>query len=100
MVRGLYPWPHAYSYLDGSRLIILKTHPVGGAATGEPQGTAPGRSGEPGEVVEVTRDAIHVATGGAILAIDELQAEGRRPVAAREFLAGRPLRPGARFTGP
>jgi methionyl-tRNA formyltransferase len=89
LVRGLYPWPHAYSYLDGSRLIILKTHPVDGPA-----------AGGPGEVVDVPRDAIHVATGGGILAIDELQAEGRRPVAAREFLAGRPVRPGSRFTSP
>ena len=24
-VRGLYPWPHAYSYLDGARLILLRT---------------------------------------------------------------------------
>jgi methionyl-tRNA formyltransferase len=111
LVRGLYPWPHAYSYLDGSRLIILKTHPVDSPAAGEPrgtprrgsgesEGTPPRRSGEPGEVVDVSRDAIHVATGGGILAIDELQAEGRRPVAAREFLAGRPVRPGSRFTSP
>jgi methionyl-tRNA formyltransferase len=88
-VRGLYPWPHAYSYLDGSRIIILKTH-VAEAR----------RGGDPGEVVDVSGDAIYVATGqGGVIAIDELQAEGRRPVRAREFLAGRPIRPGARFTG-
>ena len=88
-VRGLYPWPHAYAYLDGSRIIILKTH------VAETR-----RGGEPGEVVDVSADAIHVATGGGgVIAIDELQAEGRRPVRTREFLAGRPIRPGARFTG-
>jgi methionyl-tRNA formyltransferase len=89
-VRGLYPWPHAYAYLDGSRIIILKTHVAEGR-----------RGGDPGEVVDVSGDAIYVATGqGGVIAIDELQAEGRRPVRAREFLAGRPIRPGARFTGP
>lgn len=43
--------------------------------------------------MDVPRNAIHVATGhGGVIAIDELQAEGRRPIAAREFLAGRPVR--------
>ena len=89
-VRGLYPWPHAYSYLDGSRLILLKTRVVAASAYGEP-----------GTIVEITRDALHVATGHAgCLAIDELQAEGKRPMRAREFLAGRALATGMRFTGP
>src|SRR6185503_14856651 len=25
-VRGLFPWPHASTHLDGARLIVLKTH--------------------------------------------------------------------------
>jgi methionyl-tRNA formyltransferase len=89
-VRGLYPWPHAYSYLDGSRIILLQTRNV------EP-GT---RNAAPGTVVEVTREAIHVATGhDGVIAIDRLQPEGRRAMRASEFLAGRPLQPGARFGG-
>jgi methionyl-tRNA formyltransferase len=88
-VRGLYPWPHAYTYLDGARTILLKTHVVNADS-----GTA-----GPGEVVGVSREAIHVATGDAgVIAIDELQAEGRKPVRAREFLAGRAVRVGSRFT--
>ena len=86
-VRGLYPWPHAYSYLGGERIILLKTHVVNDST-----------SAEPGKVVDVTRDAIRVATGhGGVIAIDELQAEGRRPMRTREFLAGRPLQPGGQF---
>ena len=89
-VRGLYPWPHAYSYVEGTRLILLKTRIVDRPA-----------DAEPGTIVEVTRDAIHVATGHAgRLAIEELQPEGKRPMRTRDFLAGRPLQPGARFTGP
>ena len=88
-VRGLYPWPHAYTYLDGARLIVLKTR-VEDAET----------DAEPGTIVGVSRDAIHVATGhGGRIAIEQLQAEGKRPMAARDFLAGRPVRPGTRFTG-
>jgi methionyl-tRNA formyltransferase len=86
-VRGLYPWPHAYTFLAGERLIIWRTRVLPEPAT-EP----------PGTVVAVTRDAIEVATGhGGRVAIDELQAEGRRPLPTREFLAGRPITAGARL---
>ena len=89
-VRGLYPWPHAHTYLDGARLILLKSR-----VEDEPT-TAP-----PGTVVEISRNAIHVATGhGWRLAIERLQPEGKRPMEAREFLAGRALQTGARFGGP
>lgn len=88
-VRGLYPWPHAFTYLDGARLILLQTKVAESAAE------AP-----PGEVVDASKDAIHVATGQGVLAIEKLQPEGRRPMTAREFLAGRPVRAGSRFTGP
>ena len=98
-VRGLYPWPHAYSYLDGSRLIILKTHIVHDTAADGSPGTPSASAGVPGQIVDVSRDAIHVATGhGGVVAIVELQAEGRRPVPARDFLAGRPVRPGGAFS--
>jgi methionyl-tRNA formyltransferase len=89
-VRGLYPWPHAYSFLEGIRLVILRTRVDGSS----------GRlntSDVPGTVVSVTRDAIEVATGNGRIAITELQPDGRRPMATRDFLAGRPLEPGAKF---
>lgn len=89
-VRGLYPWPHAYTYLNGARVILLKSRVVG-----EPS-DAP-----PGIVTQVTRDAIVIATGhGGQIAIESLQAEGRRPMSTREFLAGHPVQAGARFSSP
>lgn len=89
-VRGLYPWPHAYSYLDGSRLILLKTHLE-----------AEVTEAAPGTIVDVSRGSISVATGhGERIAIDRVQPEGRRPMETREFLAGHRVQPGARFTGP
>jgi methionyl-tRNA formyltransferase len=87
-VRGLYPWPHAYAYLGGARVILLRTRVLDG-----------GHDAQPGEVVAVTGDAIQVAAGGGgVLAIEQLQAEGRRPMTARDFLAGRPVAAGTRFT--
>jgi methionyl-tRNA formyltransferase len=89
-VRGLYPWPHAYTYLDGRRLIVLKTRVEDGTS-----------DAEPGTVIDASPEGIHVAAGhGSRLAIEELQPEGRRPMKVRDFLAGHPIRPGARLTGP
>lgn len=86
-VRGLYPWPHAYTYLDGVRLIVLKTR-VAEMPTDLP----------PGTVVDVPRDAIEVATGHeGRIAIEQLQLEGGRPMAVRDFLAGHRIAPGMQF---
>lgn len=89
-VRGLHPWPHAYTYLDGERLIVRRTR-MTDART----------DSAPGTVLAADADAITVATGeNGVIAIEELQPEGRRPMRARDFLAGRPITPGSRFTGP
>ena len=86
-VRGLFPWPHAYSYVDGRRIIIWRTSPTPGEAT------AP-----PGTVIHAGADGVHVATGdGRVLALLELQAEGGRALPAADFLRGHPLPPGARL---
>ena len=87
-VRGLYPWPHAYTYLDGMRLIVLRTR------VEDVPADAP-----PGTVVEVARDALHAATGHkGRIAIEHVQLEGGRPMPVREFLAGHRVMPGMRLT--
>lgn len=87
-VRGLHPWPHAYTYLDGMRIILLRTR-VDDTPTTQP----------PGTVLEVEADEIRVAAGdGQRLVLIEVQPEGRRAMRVRDFLAGHPVRPGARFT--
>jgi len=101
-VRGLYPWPHAFTYLEGSRVIVLRTRvthessPEGGHDPSAPEGHH-----RDGTVVAVSREAIVVGTGGGgRLAIEELQPEGKRPMRVRDYLAGRPVSVGARFTTP
>ena len=87
-IRGLHPWPHAVSDLDGERTILLKS---------EVEGEAHQRSGPPGMVLEAHGDRLAVQTGDGILRILTLQREGRRPMSARDFLTGRRLQAGARF---
>jgi methionyl-tRNA formyltransferase len=86
-VRGLYPWPHAFSYLNGERLIVMRSH-----VSSEPTNAAPGT------IVDASSGVIHVATGyGERLVIDEVQPEGRRAMKVRDYLAGHPIQPGARL---
>ncbi len=90
-VRGLHPWPLAYTFLGDHRLIVRRT-----AA-----GLAPGVPADPGTVIEASAHRWQVATGfGGALTLIEVQPEGKRPMSAREYLAGRPVRPGTRLGHP
>jgi methionyl-tRNA formyltransferase len=89
-VRGLHPWPHAFTFLGGSRYIILHTSPAGPNPSGA----------SPGTVLEAAGDRFTVTCGDGVLRVLEIQAEGRRPMAPREFLAGHRIQPGARFELP
>ena len=87
-VRGLFPWPHAHTFSDGARLIVLRTRV--GSPVSAPQ--------PPGTVLQVSREAVEVMTGdGRALAIDQVQPEGKRPMSVRDFLAGHPIEAGARL---
>jgi methionyl-tRNA formyltransferase len=87
-IRGLHPWPHAYSDLQGERTILLRS---------EVEGDQHEPRTEPGTVVEARPDRFAVQAGSGVVRLLMLQREGRRPVTAREFLAGRRIEPGARF---
>jgi methionyl-tRNA formyltransferase len=91
LIRGLHPWPHAFSFLLGKRFILRRS-------TVEP--AAPWGSGRPlpGTILEAHGDRLIVATGDGLVRLIEIQAEGKRPMRAREFLAGHRLAAGDRFT--
>lgn len=89
-VRGLHPWPLARTTLAGHTITLLRATTDAGSATTE----------APGTVVEAHRDRFVVACGrGTRLRIIELQPEGKRAMAARDFLAGRRPAPGTRLGG-
>jgi methionyl-tRNA formyltransferase len=87
-IRGLHPWPHAYAELQGERTILLRS---------EVEPALPGTRAEPGTVLDAHADQFRVQTGNGVLRLLMLQREGRRPLTAREFLAGRRIGPGSRF---
>ena len=87
-VRGLAPWPGAFSFLPNSpRPHLLKIWRAEVAAN----------SGTPGEVIQADQTGILVACGEGALRILQLQVEGGRRLLAHEFLAGHTLNPGTRL---
>ena len=100
-VRGLHPWPLAFTFLNGARVIVRRSALPEDA---DARATAPdlaipasGTAAAPGEVVSVRGEHISVATGEGLLHLVQIQSEGRRALSAREFAAGMRLAPGVRF---
>ncbi|WP_432818683.1 methionyl-tRNA formyltransferase [Trichloromonas sp.] len=83
-VRGLDPWPGAYTQLRGEVLKIARTAPEAG-------------SGAPGTVLAADAAGVRIACGEGVLRVGELQLPGKKRLAAGDFLRGCPLSPGTRL---
>ena len=81
-IRGLSPWPGAWSEAKGERLKILLAEP------------APGR-GAPGEVIG---DDLIIACGEGALRLLKVQRAGSKAMTADELLKGFAVPKGARLT--
>ena len=80
-VRGLSPWPGAYTTVAGSdSWRIWRALALPGPVTTPP-----------GVIVAITREAIHVATGDGVLVVMELQPANNRRMAVSQYLAGHPI---------
>ena len=88
LIRGLHPWPHAFSFLDGRRFILIASTADGLTAS----------SDAPGTIVESEGDRLVVATGNGALRLLQIQPEGKRSMSVRDFLAGHRTARGARFS--
>ncbi len=84
LVRGVTPWPGAYTWLDGKVLKIFKTRTAEAA-------------GEPGTVISADKKGLEIACNGGSLVITELQLEGKKRLSAQEFLSGYKILPGKRL---
>ncbi|HCG76857.1 TPA: methionyl-tRNA formyltransferase, partial [bacterium] len=84
LVRGLAPWPSAYTYLEDKCLKIWESE-------------IKQEGGKPGEILEANKDQLLIACGKGSLLIKSLQREGKRRMAANEFLRGHPLKKNFEF---
>ena len=99
--RAYNPWPTLQARLpDGRGLKILRARPVSSSEFRVPgsMDRQPGtRNPEPGTVLASSGSDLVVATGSGALRLVEVQVEGKRPMAAADFLRGARLAPGARL---
>jgi methionyl-tRNA formyltransferase len=84
-IRAVDPWPGAFTTLDGEILKLWR--PRLADAPTAPAGTVLGLDG----------DALLVACGDGAVAIGEGQLPGRKRMAMRALVAGRPIPPGTRL---
>ena len=77
LVRALDSWPGAYAELDGKTYKIWRTRVL----DGEP-------GGAPGEVLRRTERGLAVSAGTGAIEILELQAPGKKRMAAADYLRG------------
>ena len=77
LIRGLNPWPSAYTTLDGKTFKIWKAKVAAGT-----------NNCQPGCITNVTKDSIEVQTGKGVLALLEVQLEGKKRMETSAFLRG------------
>ena len=77
-VRGLHPWPVATMELQGRKFKVHATKIVDG-------------SGDPGEILGLTKTGLKIACGEGAVEVTSLQAEGGKRMAAPDYFRGHPL---------
>lgn len=87
-IRGLSPWPGAYTFIGQDRWNIW-TAAAKPAHSHEP----------PGTIIDVTKHALHIATGEGVLELLEIQTPNSKRMAVAQFLAGHRVAKGARLGG-
>ena len=78
LVRGLNPWPSAYTFLNGKTLKVWKCAVA----------NTKGEETVPGTIIGVDKSGIHVACGKDALILKEVQLEGKKRMETDAFLRG------------
>ncbi len=86
LIRGTYPWPGAYCYLQDEKIHIMKAGVVNDSNTGAA-----------GCINKISNVEIFVSTGKGMLAITEVKPEGKKVMTSSAFMHGRHLKEGVTF---
>ena len=87
-IRGLTPWPGAYTYHGEERWQIWRAQ---AASVGCAEAA-------PGTILEVTKDALRIATGKGSLLIQEIQSASGKRLSVGQYLSGHRVAVGSRLT--
>ncbi len=80
-VRGMDPWPSAYTYYKGKQFKIWKAQAVDGGTEGL----------QPGTIAQIEKQGIWIACGSGMLQVTEAQLEGKKRMSAADLMNGRSL---------
>ena len=100
LIRGLNPWPSAYTMWNGKTIKIWAADVIAGREAAEflSESGVPAETGTaPGTVVCSDKRGLVVCTGGGLLSIRELQMEGKKRMDTTPFLRGSPIPAGDVF---
>lgn len=86
LVRGMTPWPGAFTFCGERRLRLYRTRPLPLETTAAP-----------GTIVQGFADELSVATGDGVLSVLEIQGASGKRLAIKDFLCGCDLCPGNVF---
>ena len=100
LIRGLNPWPSAYTRWNGKTIKIWSADVTTGreAAAFLSESGVPSETGiTPGTVVCSDKHSLVVCTGDGLLSVRELQMEGKKRMDTPAFLRGYPIPEGDVF---
>jgi methionyl-tRNA formyltransferase len=97
-IRGMSPWPGTEVYLAGKRVKVLGASPLDHALGGAVDASEV----DPGQVVYADKTGVVIACGDSrartLLRLDRVQLEGKKPIFAGDWVAGRAVKVGDRLT--
>ena len=87
LVRGMNPWPSAFTYLNGKTLKVWVSEVEKGSV-----------QAEPGTIIKTDKKGIYVSCGEDVLVLKEIQLEGKKRMDADAFLRGYRIEQGTKLT--
>ena len=85
-IRGMTPWPGAFTFHDKKRLKIFKAKTI-----------VKDTEASPGTVIKGFPDELWISTGKGVLSIMEIQGESGKRLLIKDFLLGYKLRPSSKL---
>ncbi|MGL1930822.1 MAG: methionyl-tRNA formyltransferase [Desulfotalea sp.] len=86
LIRGMDPWPCAYSFLAGKRMRLFA-----------PKIFAKKTKETPGTILSASKEGLIVATGDSAILIEEIQPEGKKRMPVASFICGAKIDAGSSF---
>jgi len=92
LVRGMNPWPSAYTFYQGRQLKLWEAE-----AVDDDNAEVLNQKGTPGTITEVEKDSIIIAAGTGRLKVYSMQMEGKKRMSTHDFLLGVKIQKGEKL---